>query len=83
MQSVTRYFVALAAVCVPALGSAQTYPTKSVLMIMKAILSSSDHRLLTCDFTDFGGKSAAGLCVDDTKRVYDVIFTGPRLLIPA
>jgi len=50
---------------------------------MKAILSSSDHRLLTCDFTDFGGKSAAGLCVDDTKRVYDVIFTGPRLLIPA
>jgi tripartite-type tricarboxylate transporter receptor subunit TctC len=41
MQSVTRYFVALAAVCVPALGSAQTYPTKSVLMIMPLQAGSS------------------------------------------
>ena len=41
MQSVTRYFVALAAVCVPALGAAQNYPTKSVLMIMPLQAGSS------------------------------------------
>ena len=41
MQAVTRYFVALAAVCVPALGAAQTYPTKSVLMIMPLQAGSS------------------------------------------
>jgi hypothetical protein len=50
---------------------------------MKAILSSTDNRVLTCDFTDVGGRNAAGLCVDDTKRLYDVIFTGPPLLNPA
>ena len=50
---------------------------------MKAILSSTDNRLLTCDFTDVGGRNAAGLCVDDARRVYDVVFTGPPLLNPA
>lgn len=40
----------------------------------KAILSSTDHRLLTCDFSDVGGRNAGGLCVDDAQRVYDVIF---------
>jgi hypothetical protein len=40
----------------------------------KAILSSTEQRLLTCDFTDEGGKEARGLCVDEAKRVYDVIL---------
>ncbi len=38
----------------------------------KAILSSSDQRVLKCDFTDTGGNDAVGLCVDESKRVYDV-----------
>ena len=41
----------------------------------KAILSSTDHRLLRCDFTAVRGAGAAGLCVDDAGRVYDVIFS--------
>jgi hypothetical protein len=41
----------------------------------KAILSSSDNRILTCDFTDDGGTEASGLCVDDARRVYDVILS--------
>lgn len=41
----------------------------------KAILSSTDNRLLTCDFTDVAGANAGGLCVDDAQRVYDVIFS--------
>ncbi len=40
----------------------------------KAILSSTDQRLLTCDFTDNGGKEVNGLCVDEARRVYDVIL---------
>lgn len=41
----------------------------------RAILSSSDNRVLKCDFTDFAGKNAGGLCVDEAQRVYDVIFS--------
>jgi hypothetical protein len=41
----------------------------------KAILSSTDHRLMTCDFSDVAGANAGGLCVDDAQRVYDVIFS--------
>ena len=40
----------------------------------KAVLSSTDKRLLTCDFTDSGGKEARGLCVDEVRRVYDVLL---------
>jgi len=41
----------------------------------KAILSSTDNRILKCDFTDVGGTNAGGLCIDDSRRVYDVIFS--------
>ncbi len=41
----------------------------------RAILSSTDNRILTCDFTDVGGPGAGGLCVDDSNRIYDVIFS--------
>lgn len=41
----------------------------------KAVLSSTEQRVLTCDFTDEGGKEARGLCVDESKRVYDVILS--------
>ena len=41
----------------------------------KAILTSTDNRLLNCDFTDVAGTNAGGLCVDDAQRVYDVIFS--------
>jgi hypothetical protein len=41
----------------------------------KAILSSTDHRMLRCDFTDVAGKNAGGLCIDDAQRIYDVIFS--------
>ena len=39
----------------------------------KAILSSSDGKGLRCDLT---GRSSGGggICVDDQKRIYDVIF---------
>ena len=41
----------------------------------KAILSSTDNRVLNCDFTDVAGANAGGLCVDEAQRVYDVIFS--------
>jgi hypothetical protein len=41
----------------------------------KAILSSTDNRILTCDFTDVGGTAANGLCVDDANRIYDVVLS--------
>jgi hypothetical protein len=41
----------------------------------KAILSSTDNRLMKCDFTDVAGTNAGGLCVDEAQRVYDVIFS--------
>jgi hypothetical protein len=41
----------------------------------RAILSSTDNRVLKCDFTDVAGANAGGLCVDDAQRVYDVIFS--------
>jgi hypothetical protein len=41
----------------------------------KAVLSSTDNRVLQCDFTDVGGTAAGGLCVDEAQRVYDVIFS--------
>ncbi len=41
----------------------------------KAILSSSDDRVLTCDFTDNGGKEISGMCIDDARRVYDLILS--------
>ncbi|MDB5811910.1 MAG: hypothetical protein JWN94_4032 [Betaproteobacteria bacterium] len=41
----------------------------------KAVLSSTENRLLRCDFTDVGGTSAGGICIDDAQRLYDVIFS--------
>jgi hypothetical protein len=41
----------------------------------RAILSSSDQRILRCDFTDDGGREARGLCVDQSSRVYDVTLS--------
>ena len=41
----------------------------------RAILSSSDYRILRCDFTDTGGRQANGVCVDDARRVYDVVLS--------
>ena len=41
----------------------------------KAVLSSTDNRLMNCDFTDVAGTNAGGLCVDEAQRVYDVIFS--------
>jgi hypothetical protein len=41
----------------------------------KAVLSSTDNRLMSCDFTDVAGTNAGGLCVDEAQRVYDVIFS--------
>ncbi len=41
----------------------------------KAVLSSTDNQRLTCDFTDVSGRDAIGLCVDEARRVYDVIIS--------
>jgi hypothetical protein len=41
----------------------------------KALLSSTDNRIMNCDFTDVAGTNAGGLCVDEAQRVYDVIFS--------
>jgi hypothetical protein len=41
----------------------------------KAILSSTDNRVMNCDFTDIAGANAGGLCVDDAQRVYEVVFS--------
>jgi hypothetical protein len=41
----------------------------------RAILSSSDRRILTCEFTDDAGRDARGLCVDEASRVYDVTMS--------
>jgi hypothetical protein len=41
----------------------------------KAILSSTDNRVMNCDFTDVAGTNAGGLCVDDAQRVYEVVFS--------
>jgi hypothetical protein len=41
----------------------------------RAILSSSDQRILRCDFTDDAGRDARGLCVDEASRVYDVTMS--------
>ena len=41
----------------------------------KAVLSSTDNKILKCDFTDVGGQNAGGLCVDEAQRIYDVIFS--------
>ena len=41
----------------------------------KAVLTSTDNRNMTCDFTDVAGTDAHGLCVDQAQRVYDVIFS--------
>ncbi len=40
-----------------------------------AVLSSTDNKVLKCDFTDVGGKNAGGLCVDEAQRVYDVVIS--------
>src|SRR5258706_5406283 len=59
-------------------GSRDAAPTTAANLkytnFTKAILSSTDNRVLTCDFTDVAGQDACGLCVDDAQRVYDVIF---------
>jgi len=41
----------------------------------RAILSSTDNRVMNCDFTDVAGWNAGGLCIDEAQRVYDVIFS--------
>ena len=52
----------------------KTAETLSRTNYTRAILASTDSRKLTCDFTDVGGNDASGLCVDESKRVYDVVF---------
>jgi hypothetical protein len=49
-------------------------PVLSQTNYMRALLSSSDNRILTCDLTDNGGKDASGLCIDEAQRVFDVIL---------
>jgi len=39
----------------------------------RATLSSSDNHLLRCDFTGDAGRQRNGICVDDFRRVYDVL----------
>ena len=60
-------------------GSRDAAPTTAVNLrytnFTKALLSSTDNRVMTCDFTDVAGKDAGGLCVDEAQRVYDVIFS--------
>ena len=41
----------------------------------RAILSTSDRRIMNCDFTDVGGMDARGICVDEGRRVYDVVLS--------
>ena len=52
----------------------KTADTLSRTNYTRAILSSTDNRIINCDFTDVGGATASGLCIDDSKRVYDVVF---------
>ena len=41
MKPVTRYLIASAALCAPALSGAQAYPAKTILMIMPLQAGSS------------------------------------------
>ena len=52
-----------------------TGPVLARTNFTKAILSSTDSRVLNCDFTDVAGTNAGGLCVDEAQRVYDVVFS--------
>jgi hypothetical protein len=56
-------------------AASKTAEELSETIYAKAILSSSDLRVLTCDFTDTGTKGATGLCVNEAGRVYDVILS--------
>lgn len=60
-------------------GARDAVPTTGAALartnFTKAILSSTDSRVMNCDFTDVAGKNAGGLCVDEAQRVYDVIFS--------
>ena len=49
--------------------------TLSATIYTRAILSTSDRRIMNCDFTDVGGKDARGICVDEGRRVYDVVLS--------
>jgi hypothetical protein len=40
---------------------------------VKALLSSPDNRGLRCDLTGDGMGHLGGICVDDDKRIYDVL----------
>lgn len=40
-----------------------------------AILSSTDKRILRCDFTSGGNNSGRGICVEDSGRVYTVALS--------
>jgi len=40
---------------------------------VKALLSSPDNHGLRCDLTGDGAGHLGGICVDDDKRVYDVL----------
>jgi hypothetical protein len=60
-------------------GSSDAAPNTAAIIertnYTRAILSSTDNRILNCDFTDVGGARAGGLCVDDANRVYDVVLS--------
>jgi len=60
-------------------GRPDTLPNSSAALsrakYAKAILTSSDQRILTCDFADYGDKDTNGLCVDEVNRVYDVVLS--------
>jgi hypothetical protein len=40
---------------------------------VKALLASADNHGLRCDFSGDGTGHLGGICVDDDKRVYDVL----------
>jgi hypothetical protein len=54
---------------------AKTAQDLSRMNYTKAILSSTDGRILTCDFTDEGGPEVSGLCADNARRVFDAVLS--------
>lgn len=56
----------------PVFGSYQSYGGSSYF---KALLSSPDGHGLRCDITGNGSGHGGGICVDDNKKIYDVIGT--------
>jgi hypothetical protein len=56
-------------------AATKSAPELSNTNYTKAILSTFDNRTLTCDFTDNRGQDVRGLCIDEARRVYDVVLS--------